>query len=177
MMCRQTQAHSPCEAPINIIFLPSAKRLLLTVGFVCWGPQVWPRSHVPIWNEQWRGFRQGQLHSMFRDGGAPSDHLDREDWFCGGYASPEIERIKREGAAFECCGPAGTVILWHHKLLHRAGEHHNPDCLRMATIHPFIKTPESLPDALTLDGGGDPWRDWSEAVRALPEEDERGARL
>eukprot|EP01045_Picozoa_sp_COSAG04_P041544 COSAG04_NODE_12680_length_640_cov_0.761553_2_plen_79_part_00 len=67
--------------------------------------------------------------------------------------------------------------LWlfaDHKLLHRAGEHHNPDCLRMATIHPFIKTAEALPDALVLDGGGDPWRDWSGAVRALPDE---GARL
>ena len=45
-------------------------------------------------------------------GGAPSDHLDRAEWFCGGYASPEIARIKREGAPFECCGPAGTVVLW-----------------------------------------------------------------
>ena len=61
-----------------------------------------------------------------------------------------------------------------HKLLHRAGEHHNPDCLRMATIHPFIKTTESLPDALVLDGGGDPWRDWGEAIKTLPDE---GARL
>ena len=77
--------------------------------------QVWPRSHVPIWFEQWRGFRQGQLHSMFRDGGAPSGHLSREDWICGGYASPEIARVKQEGAPFECCGPAGTVILWRER--------------------------------------------------------------
>ena len=37
--------------------------------------QVWPRSHVPIWHEQWRGFRQGQLHSMFRDGQNPNAQL------------------------------------------------------------------------------------------------------
>ena len=52
---------------------------------------------------------------MLAAGGAPSDHLDRAEWFCGGYASPEIARIKREGAPFECCGPAGTVVLWRER--------------------------------------------------------------
>ena len=73
----------------------------------------------------------------------------------------------------DCEVAAGAFV--DHKLLHRAGEHHNPNCLRMAMIHPFIKTPETLSDALTLDGSGGPWRDWSEAVRALPEA--YGARL
>jgi hypothetical protein len=62
------------------------------------GFTVWPGSHEPIWREQWGAFHEGQLQSMFRDGGAPSDHIDRDKWIIGGYASPEIERIKRDGA-------------------------------------------------------------------------------
>jgi hypothetical protein len=64
------------------------------------GFTVWPRSHLPIWHEQWEAFHEGQLQSMFRDGGAPSDHIDRETWRTGGYVSPEIERVKREGYTF-----------------------------------------------------------------------------
>ena len=37
-------------------------------------------------------------------------------------------------APFDCHGPAGTVIVWHHKLLHRAGLHRNENSIRMGTL-------------------------------------------
>ena len=78
-------------------------------------------------------------------------------------------------------------MLWHHKLLHRAGENRSDNVVRFAALHAFLKTPQSLPDALVTDNsntttnnnninninnhntgggsGGGIWRDWSAELR------------
>ena len=68
----------------------------------------------------------------------------------------------------DCHGPAGTVVLWHTKSLHIAGQNCSTDVLRQATIYGYLKTLEALPDALVVDNtDGDIWRDWSDEVRQI----------
>ena len=40
----------------------------------------------------------------------------------GGYTDPVIGQIKADTQQFDCHGPAGTVVLWHTKILHIAGQ-------------------------------------------------------
>ena len=42
--------------------------------------------------------------------------------------------------------------------------------MRFATIHAFQKTPESLPDAMTVTSDGDIWRDWSAELKGVSPE-------
>ena len=123
----------------------------------CGGFTVWPRSHARIWPEQWKAFKAGEKHT--------DKHLAVRA--AGGYTDPVIKEIKEDTQPFDCHGPAGTVILWHTKILHIAGQNASNDVIRQATIYGFKKTPESLPDRLAADDtNGDIWRDWSDKVRA-----------
>ena len=123
----------------------------------CGGFTVWPRSHSRIWREQWKAFKAGEKHT--------DKHLAVR--VAGGYTDPVIRQIKADTQPFDCHGPAGTVILWHTKILHIAGQNASSDVIRQATIYGFKKTPESLPDPLVVDDtDGDIWRDWSDEVRA-----------
>ena len=56
--------------------------------------------------EQWDAFREGERNSMFRDGGAPSEGVDKAKWRSGGYVSPAIEAAK--------LAVGEHVILLHH---------------------------------------------------------------
>ena len=120
------------------------------------GFTVWPGSHEPIWREQWKAFKEGEEHT--------DKHLTVRK--AGGYTDPVIRQIKEDTQPFDCHGPSGTVILWHTKILHIAGQNASNDVIRQATIYGFKKTPESLPDPLVVDStNGDIWRDWSDEVR------------
>jgi len=121
----------------------------------CGGFTVWPGSHTRIWKEQWDAFRAGHTHiSKHPDGRKP------------GYTDPAILEIKRNEDPVDCHGPAGSVVLWHTKILHIAGQNASEDVLRQAVIYGFLKTAESLTDGLVIDNtDGDIWRDWSEEVR------------
>jgi hypothetical protein len=89
----------------------------------------------------------------------------------GGYNDPEILRIKADTEPVDCYGPAGTVVLWHTKILHMAGQNQSNDMIRQATIYGYLKTPEALPDELVADNtDGDIWRDWSDEVRQIDEQ-------
>lgn len=122
----------------------------------CGGFTVWPGSHARIWSEQWQAFHEGEKHT--------DKHLTIRR--AGGYNDPVIGRIKADTEPFDCYGPAGTVVLWHTKILHVAGQNCSEDVIRQATIYGFTKTPASLPDELAVDEtDGDIWRDWSEMVR------------
>ena len=56
-------------------------------------------------------------------------------------------------------------MLWHAGLLHRGGENHSTDVMRFASLHAFVKTPESVPDSIVLESNGDIWRDWSDELQ------------
>jgi hypothetical protein len=121
------------------------------------GFTVWPGSHARIWKEQWKAFQAGEKHT--------DKHLAVRK--AGGYTDPVIGQIKADTQPFDCHGPAGTVVLWHTKILHIAGQNASDDVIRQATIYGFLKTAAALPDALVVDNtDGDIWRDWSEEVRA-----------
>jgi ectoine hydroxylase-related dioxygenase (phytanoyl-CoA dioxygenase family) len=114
----------------------------------CGGFTVWPGSHTRIWKEQWEAFLAGEKHTR-------------------GYTDPVIGQIKADTEPVDCCGPVGTVVLWHTKILHMAGQNRSDDVIRQATIYGFQKTPQSLPDPLVTDETNvDVWRDWSDEVRA-----------
>ena len=120
------------------------------------GFMVWPGSHSRIWPEQWKAFKKGEKHT--------DKHLTVRK--AGGYTDPVIGEIKADTEPFDCHGPTGTVVLWHTKILHIAGQNASNDVIRQATIYGFKKTPESVPDELVVDNtDGDIWRDWSDAVR------------
>ncbi len=124
------------------------------------GFTVWPGSHSRIWHDQWQAFLEGEKHT--------DDHLAERK--SGGYNDPVIQRIKRDTQPVDCHGPAGTVVLWHTKILHIAGQNTSADIIRQATIYGFQKTPKSLPDPLVTDKTNvDIWRDWSDEVRAIDE--------
>ncbi|MFL2540543.1 MAG: phytanoyl-CoA dioxygenase family protein [Candidatus Latescibacterota bacterium] len=123
----------------------------------CGGFTVWPGSHARIWLEQWQAFKAGEKHT--------DKHLQMRK--AGGYNDPVIQRIKADTQPVDCHGPAGTVVLWHTKILHMAGQNQSDDIMRQATIYGYLKTPESVPDALAADNTeGDIWRDWSAEVQA-----------
>ncbi len=122
------------------------------------GFTVWPGSHVPIWEGQWAAFKDGEKHT--------DKHLENRR--AGGYTDPAILRAKAEIDPVDTHGPAGTVVLWHTKILHMAGQNRSADIIRQATIYGYMKTPEALPDERAADNaGGDIWRDWSDGVRAI----------
>jgi len=120
------------------------------------GFTVWPGSHTRIWQEQWKAFQEGEKHT--------DTHLPVRK--AGGYTDPVIGRIKADTEPVDCYGPAGTVVLWHTKILHMAGQNMSSDIIRQATIYGYLKTQAALSDKLAADNtGGDIWRDWSAAVR------------
>lgn len=120
------------------------------------GFTVWPGSHTRVWQEQWDAFLDGEKHT--------DDHLAQRR--AGGYTDPVIQQIKADTPPVDCHGPAGTVVLWHTKILHMAGQNRSADIIRQATIYGFMKTPEAVPDALAIDATNrDIWRDWSAQVR------------
>ena len=76
------------------------------------GFTVWPGSHTRIWREQWKAFQEGEKHT--------DKHLAVRK--AGGYSDPVIDQIKADTQPLDCHGPAGTVVLWHTKILHIAGQ-------------------------------------------------------
>ena len=115
------------------------------------GFTVWPGSHTRIWKEQWEAFQSGEKHT--------DKHLAVRH--AGGYDDPVIAEIKDDTQPFDCHGPAGTVVLWHTKILHIAGQNVSSDIISQATIYGFLKTPAALPDSLVVDNTNvDILRDW-----------------
>ena len=128
------------------------------------GFTVWPGSHTRIWERQWQAFHEhGLTHTGERE-------KVRE---AGGYEyrpDPLFEQIKADSQPADSYGPAGTVVLWHTKILHIPGQNTSSDVIRQATIYGYLKTLESVSDAMAMDdSGGDIWRDWSDEVRAIDE--------
>ena len=122
------------------------------------GFTVWPGSHIPIWEGQWAAFKEGEKHT--------DKHLEVRK--AGGYADPAILRARAETEPVDTYGSAGTVVLWHTKILHMAGQNTTRDVIRQATIYGYLKTPAAVPDDLAADdAGAGIWRDWSDEVKAV----------
>ena len=124
------------------------------------GFTVWPGSHTRCWETHWKVFHGGETHVARRDRVRKA----------GGYefiADPIYEAVKGDTEPVDTYGPAGTVVLWHTKILHMVGQNTSNDVIRQATIYGYQKTVGSLSDELAMtDAGGDVWRDWSDEVRA-----------
>ena len=123
------------------------------------GFTVWPGSHTRCWEAHWKDFHAGETHVSRRDKVRKA----------GGYeflTDPICEAVKGDTEPVDTYGPAGTVVLWHTKILHIIGQNTSNDVIRQATIYGYQKTVGSLSDELAMtDAGGDVWRDWSDEVR------------
>lgn len=66
----------------------------------------------------------------------------------------------------DCYGSAGTVIFYHNKLAHMAGQNYS-DNIRQAVLCGFALSEVALPDDELMEHAFacDIWRDWSEDVR------------
>ncbi len=157
---RGSHSDGPCYGRPRVQFAAYIDDLPPASG----GFTVWPGSHSRIWEDQWKAFHEkGQTHTSQRE-------KMRE---AGGYEflpDPLFEEIKADTQPVDCHGPVGSVVLWHTKILHIPGQNTSSDVIRQATIYGYLKTVESLSDELVMDeAGGDIWRDWSDAVRAIDE--------
>jgi hypothetical protein len=124
------------------------------------GLTLWPGSHRRIW-DYWE--------AVHRDVPPPDRPEGVPKW--DGYTVPPLTDIKMDTEPVETAGPVGSVVLWHAGLLHMAGQNTLNDVIRQATIYAYAKTPESVPDEVVRrDPIGDLWRDWSDGVRSIREE-------
>ena len=133
------------------------------------GLLVWPRSHLGIW-QRWQ--------ECLGNG-----------WEFSPHRNPAAAAAKERTAPVECCGDAGTVVLWHETMLHNQGVNAGAvgagGVIRQAIHTDFHKTVASVPDALLRGGARTAagiwgiWRDWSDAVRQVGDDDggQGGAKL
>lgn len=129
--------------------------------------KVWPRSHRRLYPTFQMQYDQPRIPYY--------DHLPS---YKGILHTPEYEaelaRVIEDTEPVDCCGEAGDVVLWHHRLAHAAGHNHT-DVIRQAVLYDFTKTDL---DTCRLDPPqADMWRDWSEDLRVsggmYPEQMER----
>ena len=115
----------------------------------CGGLHVWPRSHLAIWEHWQRCLDEGRAFNPHRNEAAL--------------------RAKQHISPVECCGPAGTVVLWHEAMLHNQGVNCSPvgpgGAMRQAVHHDFHKTVASVPDSALRGGDRRIWRDFSTAMQ------------
>ena len=68
--------------------------------------------------------------------------------------------IREDTAALDTYGPAGTVILMHHRMCHCPGQNRSGLHLRQALLHDFVKiNVDDRPPKECM------WEDWSAEVR------------
>ena len=68
----------------------------------------------------------------------------------------------------DCAGKEGTVIFYHSRLGHHAGQNYSAS-IRLAVLTEFALTPQALPDDELRSEAclrGDIWHGWSGRVRA-----------
>jgi hypothetical protein len=137
----------------------------------CGGFTIWPRSHERIWHHMRGCFREGMPWQVYENSAYGDDTP---------VVNKVLRSVKRDIEPVETFGPAGTVVLWHQSTMHIAGINHSSDVIRKAMIHNFLKTTDSVSDAMLLDFGGndsdDMYRHWSEEWRGLAAEDVAYAR-
>lgn len=122
------------------------------------GTQLWPGSHRRVYHHFHR------QHSYTPAGpGLPAP--PGSSGLLPGSNVPadfgaQMQAIREDTAAVDTFGPAGTVILMHHRLCHCPGQNRSGLNLRQAVLYDYIKT--------NVDDGPpheDMWHDWSEELR------------
>ncbi len=116
---------------------------------------VWPKSHRRLYPTFWMQYDQARIPFY--------DHMPSHK----GLIHPpeyqkELQCILEDTAPVDCWGETGDVVLWHHRLVHAAGENHS-DVIRQAVLGDFNR--HDL-DILRLEPPGDDmWRDWSDELK------------
>lgn len=106
------------------------------------GFTVWPGSHL-------------RLHEQFAFNGCTHPPVPE--------LMAEVERLRSEIQPWEIPGRRGTVIFWHHRLMHTYGFNRTKR-VRQAILGDFAQTtPWAPPD---FSPSSDPWDGWSERIRS-----------
>ena len=75
----------------------------------------------------------------------------------------ELEQIMQDTTPVDCHGETGDVVLWHHRLVHMAGQNYS-NVIRQAVLYDFTRT--DLDSARVGAPPEDMWRDWSDDLKA-----------
>jgi hypothetical protein len=105
------------------------------------GFTIWPGSHL-------------RLHASFALNG--SVHPPGAD------LSAEVERLRSKIQPWEISGRMGTVIFWHHRLMHTYG-FNRTNRVRQAILGDFAQSTPWAPSEISPSS--DPWEGWSERIR------------
>ena len=119
------------------------------------GFAVWPGTHRSCWNkiDHWEERRRRDPEAAPID--APA-------------LMKEWEAIVGSVHPVDCAGKEGTVIFYHSRLGHHAGQNYSAS-IRLAVLTEFALTPQALPDDELRSEAclrGDIWHGWSGRVRA-----------
>jgi hypothetical protein len=76
----------------------------------------------------------------------------------------ELEKVHADTQAVECCGQAGDVVFWHHRMAHMAGHNHT-GIIRQAILADFWR--DNLDAARCDPPQANMWRDWSDALNQI----------
>lgn len=83
----------------------------------------------------------------------------------------ELARVIEDTEPVDCCGEAGDVVLWHHRLAHAAG-HNRSSVIREAVLSDFART--DLDSCRADPPQADMWRDWCDALARASHAPENG---
>ena len=117
---------------------------------------LWPRSHTRMHKLIWH--TEGMEHRFDKSGVGPVHPETVRVRKC-------IDEIVRDTQPVDCHGDRGTLVLWHHRMLHMGGQNFSTDTIRKAVIVDFSKTEEAVPPELLDTSKADLWRDWSQELR------------
>lgn len=119
------------------------------------GFTVWPGSHRILE----RFFQDHPVETLGELGSRPAA-IDGDGWDLDGRLQDQLD-------PFEISGDAGTLVLWHGKLLHTAGVNHGPN-VRVAAIPRFRHVDG---DEIKHDVASDIWKIW-EGMQDIQIDDE-----
>ncbi len=76
-----------------------------------------------------------------------------------------VTQVEQDTPSVDCCGEAGDIVFWHHRMGHMAGINTaEPPCIRQALLYDFSKTEL---DTMRMDPPQqNMWRDWGEELQA-----------
>ncbi|MEZ6038831.1 MAG: phytanoyl-CoA dioxygenase family protein [Planctomycetota bacterium] len=132
-------------------------------------PKLEPRRHGGMDAHPFQLSCVVYLSDVERDGGEfmvwPGSHRIMNEAFAGPYAWQLNEQQRKlrkkaeaKGPAVHLTGPAGTVILWHHRLLHGPNTNRGPG-IRHALVGDFLRSDWQERAGETHDAGM--WSGWA----------------
>ena len=130
----------------------------------CGGFTLYPRSHTRLYDLALR---------TRQDGLAPASAEAKER------LAALVAEIDADTEPVDCCGPEGTVVLWHRATMHTvAANYTEPPAIRQGIIYDFLSA-QPLGDGRQWDGedgerlqvpwlgpGPGVWDGWAAAVRS-----------